>query len=85
MSTASSSLPRPPAIITIVQSVAAATIKALVTAIQGLAFWATILLPIVISMTLLTGVVASSPHFVSGLFVLNVVCAVFGQNYSPGR
>ncbi|MBV0926158.1 hypothetical protein KTS45_18280 [Halomicroarcula limicola] len=85
MSTASSSLPRPPAIITVVQSAAVTAIEALVTTVRGLAFWAAILLPIVISATLLAGVVASSPHFVGSLFVLNVVCAVFGQNYSPGR
>lgn len=53
------------------------------TAVRGVAFWTTILLPLVIVGTLLTGVLAAAPLFVAGLVVLNVVCAVLGQSYSP--
>jgi hypothetical protein len=54
-----------------------------VTAVQGVAFWATIPLPLVIVATLLTGTVASAPVLVVGLVLLNVVCAVLGHTYSP--
>lgn len=85
MSTTTSSLPRPPVIVTTIQTLATAAAEASITAVQGLAFWATILLPLVISATLLTDIVTSSPHLVGGLFVSNVVCAVGGQSYSPRR
>lgn len=52
-------------------------------AVRGVAFWATIPMPLVVVATLLTGFVATSPLLVAGLVVLNVLCAVIGQPYSP--
>ncbi|MBV0925592.1 hypothetical protein KTS45_15405 [Halomicroarcula limicola] len=51
--------------------------------VRGIAFWGTILLPVLIASTLVTGFVASSPRSVVALVALNVVCAVVGRNHSP--
>ena len=55
----------------------------LMTTVRAAAFWATIPLPLVIVGTLLTGHVTSTPLFVAGLVLLNVLCAVFGHSHSP--
>lgn len=83
MSTSDLSIPRPPAAESNVQSLVAMVVKAIVSVFQGVAFWASIPLPIVIAGTLATDVVAAQPLLVSGLVVLNIVCAVLGHNYSP--
>ena len=54
-------------------------------AVRGLAFWATIPLPLVVVATLLTGVVSSAPQLVAGLVCLNVCCAVVGHTHAPDR
>ncbi|KAA9396575.1 hypothetical protein Har1130_18190 [Haloarcula sp. CBA1130] len=58
-------------------------VETIVAVFQGVAFWASIPLPLVIAATLATNVVAAQPLLVSGLVVLNIVCAVLGHNYSP--
>jgi len=55
------------------------------TAVSGVAFWASIPLPLCIAAALLTGAVESAPFLVLGLVVLNVCCAALGQPYSPNR
>ena len=83
MSTSDLSLPRPPAAESNVQSLVAMIVETIVAVFQGVAFWASIPLPLVIAGTLATNVVAAQPLLVSGLVVLNIVCAVLGHNYSP--
>ena len=83
MSTSDLSLPRPPAAGSNVQSLVAMIVETIVAVFQGVAFWASIPLPLVIAGTLATNVVAAQPLLVSGLVVLNIVCAVLGHNYSP--
>ncbi|WP_151099618.1 MULTISPECIES: hypothetical protein [unclassified Haloarcula] len=83
MSTSDLSLPRPPAAESNVQSLVAMIVETIVAVFQGVAFWASIPLPLVIAATLATNVVAAQPLLVSGLVVLNIVCAVLGHNYSP--
>ena len=80
MSTADRSIPGLPTPETAVQTRLSDAADTAVTAIRGLAFWTTIPMPLVIVATLLTGV---TPLVVAGLVVLNVVCAVLGQSYSP--
>ncbi|MBX0295891.1 hypothetical protein [Haloarcula nitratireducens] len=65
------------------RTVGAVTVDACATLVRGVAFWATIPLPVLIASTLVTGFVASSPRSVVALVALNVVCAVVGRNHSP--
>jgi len=83
MSTSDLSIPRPPAAESNVQSLLAMVVETILSVFQGVAFWASIPLPVVIAGTLATNVVAAQPLLVSGLVVLNIVCAIFGHNYSP--
>ena len=81
MSTFDPSIPRLPARETNVSAVA----DSFRTAVSGVAFWASIPLPLVILATLATGVVMTAPLLVVGLVVVNVVCAALGHTYSPNR
>ncbi|WP_284011750.1 MULTISPECIES: hypothetical protein [Haloarcula] len=83
MSTADPSIPRPPAVASNLQELLATVVETIVSVFQGIAFWATIPLPLVIAGTLATNVVATRPLLVGGLVVLNIVCAALGHNYSP--
>jgi hypothetical protein len=83
MSTADPSIPRPPAVASTLQALLATIVETIVSLFQGIAFWATIPLPLVIAGTLATNVVATRPLLVGGLVVLNIVCAALGHNYSP--
>ncbi|MFC7076173.1 hypothetical protein [Haloarcula halophila] len=83
MSTADPSIPRPPAVASNLQALLATVVETIVSLFQGIAFWATIPLPLVIAGTLATNVVATRPLLVGGLVVLNIVCAALGHNYSP--
>lgn len=83
MATSDLSIPRPPAAESNVQSLLAMVVETIVSVFQGVAFWASIPLPLVIAGTLASNVVAAQPLLVSGLVVLNIVCAIFGHNYSP--
>ncbi|MGB9934076.1 hypothetical protein [Haloarcula amylolytica] len=83
MSTSDFSIPRPPAAESNLQSLLAMVVETILSVFQGVAFWASIPLPVVIAGTLATNVVAAEPLLVSGLVVLNIVCAVLGHNYSP--
>ncbi|MDT3435739.1 hypothetical protein [Haloarcula sp. 1CSR25-25] len=83
MATSDLSIPRPPAAESNVQSLFAMVVETIVSVFQGVAFWASIPLPLVIAGTLASNVVAAQPLLVSGLVVLNIVCAIFGHNYSP--
>lgn len=83
MSTSDLSIPRPPAAESNLQSLLAMVVETILSVFQGVAFWASIPLPVVIAGTLATNVVAAEPMLVSGLVVLNIVCAVLGHNYSP--
>lgn len=84
MSTAESSLPRPSALAT-ARSLLSTLRQSAIAAVRGVAFWATIPLPLVIVGTLVTGTAASTPLLVVGLLLLNVVCAVVGQRHSTGN
>ncbi|NLV08284.1 hypothetical protein GOC83_19385 [Haloarcula rubripromontorii] len=84
MSTSDLSIPRPPATESNVQSLLAMAVETIVSVFQGVAFWASIPLPLVIAGTLATNVVAAQPLLVGGLVVLNIACAILGHNYSPG-
>lgn len=83
MSTSDLSIPRPPAAESNLQSLLAMFVETIVSVFQGVAFWASIPLPLVIAGTLATNVVAAQPLLVTGLVVLNIVCAVLGHNHSP--
>lgn len=83
MSTADPSIPRPPAVASTLQALLATVVETIVSLCQGIAFWATIPLPLVIAGALVTNVVATRPFLVGGLVVLNIVCAALGHNYSP--
>ncbi|MFC6974618.1 hypothetical protein ACFQL1_07870 [Halomicroarcula sp. GCM10025709] len=83
MSTADPSIPRPPAVASSLQALLTTIVGAVVSVFRGVAFWATIPLPLVIAGTLATNVVATEPFLVGGLVVLNVLCAALGHNYSP--
>ena len=83
MATSDLSIPRPPTAESNVQSLFAMVVETIVSVFQGVAFWATIPLPLVIAGTLATNAVAAQPLLVGGLVVLNIVCAIFGHNYSP--
>ena len=67
------------------QTDAATVVGTCRSAVSGLAFWASIPLPLVILATLVTGAVTAAPLLVTGLVVLNVCCAAVGHTYSPGR
>jgi hypothetical protein len=83
MSTADPSIPRPPAVASNVQALLATFVETIVSLFRGVAFWATIPLPLVIAGTLATDVVAARPLLVGGLVVLNILCAALGHNHSP--
>jgi hypothetical protein len=53
------------------------------TALRGVAFWASIPLPLVIAAAILSGAVTAAPLLVLGLVLLNVCCAALGHTYSP--
>lgn len=73
-STQSTSTPR---------SLPATAVNRLVTAIQGLCFWATIVLPLVITSAIVTGHIATAPNAVSSLVPVTFVCALCSRSYSP--
>ena len=79
MSTADPSTPHLPAAVDPLHSLVASTINASISALQGLAFWATIPLPLAILGALVTGLVSLMPHLV----VLNILCAAVGHRHSP--
>ncbi|MFC7078444.1 hypothetical protein [Haloarcula halophila] len=83
MSTADPSIPRLPAGASNLQALLATVVETLLSVFRGLAFWATIPLPLVIAGTLATNVVATRPLLVGSLVVLNVVCAALGHSHSP--
>ncbi|WP_324759841.1 hypothetical protein [Haloarcula montana] len=83
MSTADPSIPRPPAVASSLQALLATVIATVVSVFRGVAFWATIPLPLVIAGTLATDVVATDPLLVGALVALNVICVALGHNYSP--
>jgi hypothetical protein len=83
MSTADPSIPRPPAVASRIQALLATFVETIVAVFRGVAFWATIPLPLIIAGTLATDVVTTEPLLVGGLVVLNVLCAALGHNYSP--
>jgi len=55
------------------------------TVISGAAFWASIALPLVVLVALLSGVATAVPLVFVGLVLLNVCCAVLGHSYTPTR
>ena len=55
------------------------------TAVSGVAFWATIPLPLVILALLLSGAATAAPVALVGLVLLNVCCAALGHTYTPTR
>ena len=83
MSTADPSTPHLPTAVDPLHSLVASTINASISALQGLAFWATIPLPLAILGSLVTGLVSSMPHLVGALVVLNILCAAVGHRHSP--
>jgi len=83
MSTSDLSIPRPLAAESNVQSLVAMLLQTIVSVFERVAFWASIPLPLVIAGTLVTNVVATQPLLVGALTLLNIVCAIFGHNYSP--
>ncbi|MFC6976587.1 hypothetical protein ACFQL1_20855 [Halomicroarcula sp. GCM10025709] len=72
-----------PAVASNLQALLATIVETIVSVCQGIAFWATIPLPLIIAGTLATNVVTSQPLLVGGLVVLNIVCAALGHNHSP--
>lgn len=66
------------------QQLASDTVGTVAAAVRALAFWLTIPLPVVLVVTLVSGLVASAPLAVAGLVGLNIACAVVGRNHSPG-
>lgn len=60
-------------------------LSGVVTAIRGLAFWATILLPLVVLAMLISGTVTAAPAMVVGLVLMNVCCVALGHSYNQPR
>ena len=83
MSTADPSTPHLSTTVDPLYSLVASTINASISALQGLAFWATIPLPLAILGTFVTGLVSSMPHLTGALVVMNVLCAAVGHRHSP--
>lgn len=81
MSTLDPSIPRSPASTTD-SATLAGTAR---TVVSGVAFWATIPLPLVVLAALLSGVATASPLVLVGLVLLNVCCAALGHSYTPGK
>lgn len=80
MSTLDPSIPRVPR-----QTDFEAIIGSVRTAVSGVAFWATIPLPLVILALLLSGAATAAPVALVGLVLLNVCCAALGHTYTPTR
>jgi len=53
--------------------------------VAATAFWGTILLPLAIVWTLLTGLAAAEPPLLVALLGLNVVCILVGQRHHPAE
>lgn len=53
------------------------------TAVSGVAFWASIPLPLVILGVLVSGTATAAPLALVGLVLLNVCCAALGHSYTP--
>jgi len=81
MSTLDPSTPRLPARKTDVESL----VHVARTAVTGAAFWASIPLPLLIVVVLLSGAATAAPALLVGLVALNVCCAALGHSYSPTR
>jgi len=54
-------------------------------AILGVAFWASIPLPLAIVAVLLSGTATATPMVFVGLVLLNACCAAIGHSYTPTR
>ena len=80
MSSATGSTPALPAPGTPSEGVLATVGRGLLEGVRGLAFWAAVLLPFVVLVTL-TGVVTVEPWIVAALVGLNAACAVVGHSY----
>jgi len=55
------------------------------TLVRATAFWATILLPLVVLTALITDTVTTAPYLVGVLVCLNIGCIIFGHDYRPGQ
>lgn len=51
--------------------------------VRAIAFWAAALLPLLVLVTLVTGVAGRYPSALTGSLAVNVVCAVIGHGHSP--
>ena len=81
MSTLDPSIPRLPTGTTEIDALVSACRRA----IRGLAFWASIPLPLVILAVLLSGRATAAPTVLVGLVALNVCCAALGHSHTPTR
>ena len=59
------------------------TLNQLLTMFQAVSFWATVVLPLVLTVAVATGAIAAAPKLVSELIPVTVACALCSRSYSP--
>ncbi|WP_141466643.1 hypothetical protein [Salinadaptatus halalkaliphilus] len=58
-------------------------IEIVVSAVQGTAFWTTVLLPVLVPLLVVVGIVTMTPSAAVGFLGAYCACAVLGHNHSP--